>query len=108
MTEPNPRVRVALVDDDPRVREALMGVLSADPAIDVVGVAADGRTALTLARSRRLDVLILDIRMSVLDGLAVLQHLRRENNSARVLILTSFGESEYVRTAVRLAPTASC
>ncbi|MEU4363410.1 response regulator transcription factor [Promicromonospora sp. NPDC023987] len=96
------RVRVLVVDDDPRVRDVLTGTFATDPDIDVVARAADGREALAVARSRLLDVVVLDVRMPVLDGLGTLEVIRREQLPVRVVVLTSFGESEYVRRAIAL------
>ena len=102
---PAPRgapIRVLVADDDPRVREVLAGTFATCPDIDVVAEAADGREALGVVRSRLLDVVVLDVRMPVLDGLGALEVIRREQLPVRVVVLTSFGESEYVRRAIGL------
>lgn len=96
------RVRVLVADDDSRVRDVLTATFATDPDIDVVAQAADGREALAVLRSRLLDVVVLDVRMPVLDGLSTLEVIRRERIPVRVVVLTSFGESEYVRRAIGL------
>lgn len=95
-------VRVAVVDDDPRVRQTLREILASDASISVVGEAGDGREALALLDRWAADVVILDVRMPVLDGIATLRRLRARRDTPRVLIVTSFGESEYVRDAIEL------
>ncbi|MFE5341290.1 response regulator [Isoptericola sp. NPDC056578] len=95
-------VRVAIVDDDPRVRQTLREILASDAGVSVVGEAADGREALALLDRWAAEVVVLDVRMPVLDGIATLRRLRTRRDTPRVLILTSFGESEYVRDAIEL------
>ncbi|MFE7406168.1 response regulator [Isoptericola sp. NPDC057559] len=95
-------VRVAIVDDDPRVRQTLREILASDPSLSVVGEAGDGREALALLDRWATEVVVLDVRMPVLDGIATLRRLRARPDAPRVLILTSFGESEYVRAAIDL------
>jgi DNA-binding NarL/FixJ family response regulator len=91
-----------VVDDDVRVRKVLVGTFATDPDINVVAQAADGQEALAALRSRLVDVVVLDVRMPVLDGLGALEIIRRERVPVRVIVLTSFGESEYVRRAIAL------
>jgi DNA-binding NarL/FixJ family response regulator len=96
----NEPVRVMLVDDDPRIRTTLAEVCATDSGIEVVAQAGDGHEALARVRSTHVDVIVLDIRMPRLDGLAVLAALRNERSRVRVLMLTSFGEADYVRVAI--------
>ncbi|MCK9793138.1 response regulator transcription factor [Isoptericola sp. 4D.3] len=95
-------VRVAVVDDDPRVRQTLREILASDASVTVVGEAGDGSEALALLDRWATEVVVLDVRMPVLDGIATLRRLRARRDTPRVLILTSFGESEYVRDAIEL------
>jgi DNA-binding NarL/FixJ family response regulator len=93
-------IRVQLVDDDPMVRAGVRAILAAAEDIAVVAEAADGRQALELARAHRPDVILLDIRMPVLDGLNAASVLRRELPDVAVVMLTTFSESEYVARAL--------
>jgi DNA-binding NarL/FixJ family response regulator len=93
-------VRVLVVDDDPDVRHTLQAILSVDPAIVIAGLAADGHRALAEVRRQRIDVMLLDIRMPHLDGLATLESVRRDGLDIRVVILTTFGDTDYVRRAI--------
>jgi DNA-binding NarL/FixJ family response regulator len=93
-------VRVLVVDDDPDVRSTLQAILSTDPTMVIAGQAVDGRQALIEVRRQHVDVMLLDIRMPRLDGLATLESLRRDGLDTRVVILTTFGDTDYVRRAI--------
>jgi DNA-binding NarL/FixJ family response regulator len=93
-------IRVELVDDDPMVRTGVRAILAAAEDIVVVAEAGDGREALEQARAHRPDVVLLDIRMPVLDGLDAASALRRELPEVAVVMLTTFSESEYVARAL--------
>jgi RNA polymerase sigma factor (sigma-70 family) len=89
-------VRVLLVDDDDLMRAGLRAVLSSDPAIEVTGEAGDGRFAVERARALRPDVVLMDVRMPGLDGIAATRELLAAAPQARVLMLTTFEEDEYI------------
>jgi DNA-binding NarL/FixJ family response regulator len=90
------QVRVLVVDDDDLMRAGLRAVLSSDPTIDVVDEAADGREAVRLARLLRPDVILMDVRMPNLDGIAATRELLAASRQTRVLILTTFEDDDYV------------
>jgi DNA-binding NarL/FixJ family response regulator len=90
------RVRVLLVDDDDLMRAGLTAVLSSDEAIDVVGEAADGRAALDAARMHTPDVVLMDVRMPDLDGIAATQQLVAVSPEIKVAILTTFEQDDYI------------
>jgi DNA-binding NarL/FixJ family response regulator len=94
-------IRVVIADDQSMVRSGLRSLLSAELDIEVVGDASDGESAVTAVKRHRPDVVLMDIRMPVLDGLAATRRLVAEGNSARVLILTTFDLDEYVFDALR-------
>ena len=94
-------ITVLLVDDDPMVRTGLRMIIAADPELRVVGEAADGATALSLIGELTPDVVLLDIRMPVLDGLGVLERLTTASHRPRVLVLTTFNTDDYVLRALR-------
>jgi DNA-binding NarL/FixJ family response regulator len=93
--------RVLIADDQDLVRAGLRMILDAEPAIDVVGEATDGRDALEKARLLHPDVVLMDIRMPELDGLAATRLLlETPDTTTRVLILTTFDLDEYVYEAL--------
>jgi DNA-binding NarL/FixJ family response regulator len=94
-------IRVLVVDDDELMRAGLRGVLSSDAAIDVVGEAADGRDAIHRARLHAPDVVLMDVRMPDLDGIAATERVLAEAPGVRVLILTTFEQDDYIFGALR-------
>jgi DNA-binding NarL/FixJ family response regulator len=101
MTTAEP-VRVLVVDDQSLIREGIASLLSIEPGIEVVGTAADGRTAVDLAVQTRPDVVLMDVRMPELDGIRAAGLLRERLPSCRVLMLTTFDDEEYVLSALRV------
>ncbi|MFI6644510.1 response regulator [Streptomyces sp. NPDC050504] len=89
-----------LADDEAMVRAGVRAILSADPGIDVVAEAADGRLAVDAILAHRPDVALLDIRMPNLDGLAAAEEAARLAPATAVAILTTFSESAYVARAL--------
>ncbi len=96
-------IRVLLADDQVLVRAGFRALLDAQDDIEVVGEAGDGEEAVRLARRERPDVVLMDIRMPVLDGLAATRQIIGEERLAdtRVVILTTFELDEYVFEALR-------
>ena len=94
-------VRVLLVDDQALFREALSTLLEVRPEIEVVGEAGDGDAALRRTADLRPDVVLMDLHMPVLDGIAATRRLRAEHPDVRVLALTTFDDDEDVFAALR-------
>jgi DNA-binding NarL/FixJ family response regulator len=94
-----PRIRVLLADDQQLIRAGFARLLESEPGIEVVAEAADGRAAVQQARSHSPDVILMDIRMPVLDGIAATRELARVTTS-RVLVLTTYDRDEYVFAAL--------
>jgi DNA-binding NarL/FixJ family response regulator len=92
---------VLIADDQALVRVGLRKILEAEPEISVIGEANDGEDAVTEARRLRPDVVVMDIRMPVLDGIEATRRIGRAEPGTRVLILTTFGLDEYVYDALR-------
>lgn len=93
-------IRILLADDETMMRAGVRAILSSDPELDVVAEAGDGRQAVDLAISHHPDVALLDIRMPRLDGLAAAAEIRRHAPSTAVVILTTFGEDDYIAKAL--------
>ena len=89
-------VRVLLVDDDDLMRAGLTAVLSSDETIDVVGEAPDGRAAVERAIELRPDVVLMDERMPGLDGIAATRELLTVSPDAKVVVLTTFEQDDYI------------
>ncbi|MFB8394109.1 response regulator [Streptomyces yangpuensis] len=94
-------IRVLIADDQPLVRRGLALILGPDPEFEVVGEAEDGARAVALARELRPDVVVMDIRMPVLDGVRATEELARTLPDVRVLALSTFDMDEYVVAALR-------
>jgi DNA-binding NarL/FixJ family response regulator len=96
-------IRVAVVDDQALVRTGLRTLIESEDDLELVGEAADGRAGLQLVRATRPDVVLCDIRMPVLDGLAMLGEVTDdpELDGVRVVMLTTFELDEYVFEALR-------
>ena len=96
-------IRVVVADDQPLLRTGFKALIQSDPDLEVVGEAGDGREAVRVAKAVRADVVLMDIRMPVLDGLAATRLITADADLAqvRVLILTTFEIDEYVFEALR-------
>lgn len=98
MTEP---IRVVIADDQTVVREGLRTLLSLLADVEVVGVAADGEDAITLAASANADVVLMDLRMPRCDGVEATRRLRSEAPEVKVLVLTTYADDRSVIDALR-------
>jgi len=98
-----PQIRIALVDDQMLIRSAVAQLLGAESDMTVVGEARNGREALALVETTRPDIVLMDIRMPIMDGIeatgAISAH--PELSGTRIIVLTTFEEDEYVVKALR-------
>ena len=94
-------IRVAIVDDQALVRAGFRMVLEAEAGIDVVGEAVDGRTAIELADAHDIDVMLVDVRMPGVDGIAATEAIAASARPTRVIVLTTFDLDEYAFAALR-------
>ena len=94
-------IRVLLADDQALVRGGFRMILEAKDDLEVVGEAEDGAQAAELAEQHRPDVVLMDVRMPVLDGIEATRRIVASGNSARIIVLTTFDADEYVFAALR-------
>lgn len=94
-------IRLLLVDDQQIIREGLSNLLSARPDLEVVGEAENGRIAVDRAMELQPDVVLMDVRMPVMDGVAATRTLHQQAPEIKVLVLTTFDDDEYVTQAIR-------
>ena len=96
-----PRIRVAIADDQELIRSAVAAFIEVHDDLELVFAAADGAELLESARAHRVDVVLMDIRMPRLDGIAATERLLETQPATRVLILTTYDLDEYVFGAIR-------
>ncbi len=94
-------IRVIIADDHAIVREGLGAILSAQPDLALVGVATNGAEAVSLVKSLKPDVILMDLVMPQMDGLAAIQAIKTAYPDARILVLTSFADDERVFPAIK-------
>jgi DNA-binding NarL/FixJ family response regulator len=99
-------VRLAVVDDDPMVRAALRMMLGGDSGLTVVAEAGDGEEALRVVPASGADVVLMDIRMPVRDGLSATEELLAADPGLKVIVLTTFDTDDMVLRALRTGATA--
>jgi DNA-binding NarL/FixJ family response regulator len=92
---------VVLVDDQQLIRDGFKLMLNLEPDLEVVGEAGDGKAALALTAQLHPDVVLMDIRMPVMDGLEAVRRLAAAHTAAAILVLTTFDLDEYVFQALR-------
>ncbi|MGW0561571.1 response regulator [Streptomyces sp. NPDC003016] len=93
-------VRVLVVDDQELVREGIASLLGIQPGVTVVGAVSNGRQAVEAAIAHRPDVILMDVRMPVMDGVTAVAELSRRIPTCRVVMLTTFDDDEYVAQAL--------
>lgn len=94
-------IKVLIVDDDPFIRESMQVILDLDQELHVVGISQNGREAAEYASAHPVDVVLMDIRMPVCDGVEGTKLLRALPNPPAVLILTTFDDDDYIAQAIR-------
>jgi DNA-binding NarL/FixJ family response regulator len=97
--------RVLIVDDHPVVRDGLRGIFAAEPEFEVVGEAANGHDAVVQAQALRPDVVLMDLRMPRMDGVAAIARMAEVGVEARVLVLTTYDTESHVLPAIEAGAT---
>lgn len=92
--------RVMLVDDHKMFRDGLRLLINAEPGMEVVGEAVDGKEAVEMARRLSPDVVVMDISMPVMNGIEAMRHLIRQNPKVRVIMLSMYSSGPLVRSVL--------
>lgn len=95
------KIKVLVVEDQAVVREGVVAILSFSPDIEVVGQAENGAQALILVKTKKPDVILLDLVMPQMDGLTAIPKIKEIDPNARILVLTSFAEGDRVYQAIK-------
>ena len=95
------KIQVLVVDDQPIVREGIVAILSFQKDIEVIGQAGDGKDAVDLAKEINPDVILLDLKMPVQDGISTIPILKKELPEVKILVLTSFHDKDLVYKAIK-------
>lgn len=94
-------IRILLVDDQHLIRQGLKALLELEPDLEVVGEGENGQTAIALVASLQPDVVLMDIRMPLMDGVAATRTINQQFPGTKVLVLTTFDDDQYVAEALR-------
>jgi DNA-binding NarL/FixJ family response regulator len=101
-------IRVLLADDQALIRDSFRLLLELEPDLEMIGEASNGQEAVALTRQPRPDVVLMDIRMPLLDGIAATRAMTRTGLPAAVLILTTYDADDYLYDAMKAGASGSC
>ncbi|HET6938833.1 MAG TPA: response regulator transcription factor [Nocardioides sp.] len=99
-------IRVVVADDQPLLRTGFRMILEAEPDLEVVGEAGDGREAVQVVDRHRPDVVLMDLRMPVMDGVEATRQITARHQQVRVVVLTTFDLDDYVYASLRAGASA--
>lgn len=94
-------MKILVVDDDALIRDSLKILLGLEEDIEVIGTASNGQEAYELVREKRPDIVLMDIRMPVMDGVLGTKLIKESFNEVKVVILTTFKDDEYIKEAIK-------
>lgn len=94
-------LRILIVDDDALIRDGLKMILETEEGFSVVGTASNGQEALNLCCKTQPDIILMDIRMPIMDGVQATKLIKEQYSSIKILLLTTFKDTEYIRSAVK-------
>lgn len=95
------KLKILVIDDESVVRDGIVSILSLQPDLEVVGDAQDGLAGLAIAREKKPDVVLLDMKMPRMDGLTTIPKIKEVSSKSQILVLTSFAESDLVYQAIK-------
>jgi DNA-binding NarL/FixJ family response regulator len=98
-------IQILIADDHPVVRSGLMALLNSQPEFEVVAAAENGETAVSLSLANTPDVILMDLQMPVLDGLAAIQQIRAQQPEARIVVLTTYDTDADIMPALKAGAT---
>ena len=96
-----PDIRVLIVDDQRLVRDGIASLLDTQEGLTVIGTAVDGEEAIAEAEKTLPDVILMDVRMPVMDGITAAKHIRQHQPECKILMLTTFDDEEYIIKSLR-------
>ena len=99
------KTKVLIVDDEKLIRDGLKIILSTYEDIEVVGLCEDGREALEFCKKTNVDVILMDIRMPKCDGVLGTKIIKEEFEDIKILIVTTFNDTEYIHEALKYGAT---
>lgn len=94
-------MRILIVDDDALIRDGLKMILETEEGFTVVGTAANGQEAVKMCSETKPDIILMDIRMPIMDGVQATKLIKQQFNNIKILLLTTFKDTEYIRSAVK-------
>lgn len=94
-------IKVLLVDDQGLIRQGLKALLELEPDLEIVGEAENGEIAINLVEKLQPDVVLMDIRMPIMDGVAATREIQKRFTTTKILVLTTFDDDEYVKAALQ-------
>ncbi|WP_035291019.1 response regulator transcription factor [Clostridium sp. KNHs214] len=94
-------MKIIIADDDGLIRDSLKLILDIEEDIEVVSTVSNGREAIEICREKNPDIVLMDVRMPILDGVLATKEIKSENPNIKVIILTTFKDDEYIAEAIK-------